>query len=108
MAKKPSSSARGLDYRHRQRREWLLSNHVDGSACDECGRGLFRLAAMNFDGAALEADHELPRATHGNSALPNRVLHKACNAKLGGQLRARRPANGCVTTVSPSSRSILA
>ena len=91
MAKKPSSTARGLDYRHRQRREALLRNHVDGTACtaEGCGLPMFRDPLMNFDRAALEADHEAERAIHGNSGLPTRLLHKECNARLGGQLRAR-------------------
>jgi hypothetical protein len=92
MPKKPSASARGLDYKHRQRREMLLRNLVDGTPCpaEGCGLPMYKNPLMNFDGAALEADHQEERAVVGNfGSRANRLLHKKCNARLGGQLRAR-------------------
>ncbi|AVP67327.1 hypothetical protein C7H75_05120 [Prescottella equi] len=78
MTTQKSAAARGLGYAHRQQRERLLRNHVDGSPCWWCSHPMFRDPTKNWDGHPLEADHSQARS-HGGT-VADRLLHKRCNA----------------------------
>lgn len=91
----------GLGWRHRQQREHLLAQHIDGSPCpclnlNDCGpsclcrphgRGLpmYRDRYRNPDHMPLEADHSNPRALGGT--LADRLLLATCNRSRGDGTR---------------------
>ncbi len=98
MAKaKVTTTGKGLGWRHQQKRDQLMRSHVDGSACDWCGRPMYRDRSRNWDHNAestnpdngkLHADHA---AMSRNEAvrrglpipLPDRLLHGVCNIQRG-------------------------
>lgn len=87
MPKRPqTTTAKGLGWRHKQQRERLFRNHIEGSACELCGRGMFRDPLRNFDQQPLHADHSKPRATHGVHQLADRLTHGSCDARAGQRL----------------------
>lgn len=85
---------------HQKPREKLLRRHRDGTPCPECGKPMYKEAARNWDGAALEADHP-PGATQKYAANkqknpPRRLLHRHCNRSGGAWEREPKvePAGG--------------
>lgn len=84
--REPSTTARGLGYRHQAERRRLLAALVDGVPCPLCGQPMDRAQD-------LDADHELPRVLGGVSG-PLRLAHSRCNrsagAALGNRLRGQR------------------
>lgn len=121
-SKRSSPSSRGLGWAHRQQRDKLLRQHMDGAPCPctECGAGcpcraagllpgsglpMFRDPAWNVDGLALEADHTVPRAA-GSTALADRLMLATCNRSTGGAWRtAQASARDGQRTYGGSSRS---
>jgi hypothetical protein len=86
------TTLKGVGHRHRQQREYLLGNLVDGAPCWWCARGLFREPSLNFDHKPLAADHSIPRST-GVLSLADRLLHGDCNSARGsGERDHLRPA----------------
>lgn len=94
MAKARTTTQRGLGWEHQKRRDQLLRNHVDGTPCPcqpGCGPAcpcassgglpMYRDAARNVDGRALEADHTIARARGGKAA--DRLLISTCNRSRG-------------------------
>lgn len=88
----PTTTERGLGYRHQAARKRLLPRFV-GTPCPGCG---VTLTPMNMD-----FDHELPRAQGGTVAT--RFLCRRCNRSRGQALgrartRARRRVVRLVTS----------
>lgn len=95
VKRKRTTTQRGLGWDHQKRRDQLMRDHVDGTACPcqpGCGpacpcagrlQGLpmYRDAARNFDRRPLEADHTRARARGGNQA--DRLLLSTCNRSRG-------------------------
>jgi hypothetical protein len=85
------TTLKGVGHRHRQQREYLLQNLVDGTACWWCGRGLYHDPLMNFDRRPLAADHTVARI-HGG-VIADRLLHFTCNSeRRSGEHDDERPA----------------
>jgi hypothetical protein len=81
---KQTTVQRGLGWRHRQARENLLRNHVEGSLCWWDNEPMFKAQG-------LHADHSLPRSQGGT--VPDRLLHSWCNEERGDGSRDHlRPA----------------
>lgn len=79
-----TTTQRGLGAAHRQDRERLLQQHVEGTTCWWCGEPM-------FTAQGLGADHEQPRSLGGTRA--NRLLHSWCNSERGdGRHDDERPA----------------
>jgi len=92
---KRTTTARGLNYRHRQAVAELKRNHVDGSECYWCSEPLLL-------SQGLHADHVTPRSA-GNTGPPTRLLHSWCNAaRQDGRNDDQRPA----VTGRPMSRDL--
>ncbi|WP_458681939.1 hypothetical protein [Prescottella equi] len=86
-----TTTEKGLGWKHRQQRERLLRNHVDGTLCWWCNLPMHRDPAKNHDGRPLEADHSLARSRGGTKA--DRLLHAECNRSRGdGSRDHQRPA----------------
>lgn len=82
--RKPTTTEKGLGWRHQQQRERLLRMHRDGDACWWCGEPMYR-------SQSLDADHEDARA-HGGS-VATRLLHSGCNrSRKDGARDDQRPA----------------
>lgn len=79
--REPTQKEKGLGHEHRKNREYLLSRHVDGTACWWCGEPMYREAGRNHDGKPLHADHSTARAHGGTKA--DRLLHDLCNKRRG-------------------------
>ncbi|GAA2022437.1 hypothetical protein GCM10009756_10090 [Pseudokineococcus marinus] len=87
MGKPTSSTARGLGYRHQQRRAYLLRVTPDGTPCWWCGRPMY----PQTQPGTLDADHGRARAHGGHQA--DRLLHSPCNRSRGDGSRDHlRPA----------------
>src|SRR5580693_8269886 len=82
-------------YQHKLAVQRLHRDLIDGTPCDWCNRGLFRHAAMNWDGRVLQADHVTPRS-HGNAGAPSRLLHATCNNTRGPGRDHLKPATSDV------------
>lgn len=97
---KRTTTQRGLGYRHRKQRDYLISVHVDGTACWWCGEPMYRDPDRNPDGRPLSADHTVPRSKGGT--LADRLLHWQCNTDRGdGDRDDHRPAlTGATVTVN--------
>jgi hypothetical protein len=93
---KGTTTAKGLGWRHQQAAAALKRGHVDGSACEWCGRPMYRDRTQNWDykreGSAtsgtLHADHrDMSRHEALRRGLPvpmpNRLLHGVCNIQRG-------------------------
>jgi 5-methylcytosine-specific restriction endonuclease McrA len=76
---RPTTTAKGLGYRHRQQREHLLRLHVEGSPCGMCCQPMFKHQG-------LDADHSIPRALGGAHRLADRLVHASCNSRAGARL----------------------
>lgn len=101
MTPKLGTTQRGLGWTHQQQRRRLLAVHRDGTPCpcldlDDCGPGcpcraagrglpMFRDAALNPDGRALQADHTRARSKGGRTA--DRLLLATCNGSRGDGAR---------------------
>ena len=81
---KPSSTARGYNYQHQQRRKRLLAHLADGTPCPLCLRPMWKTQRLHLD-------HTIPIALGGQ--VGDRLVHGRCNesrgAKLGNAIRAR-------------------
>lgn len=91
----------GLGWRHRQQRERLLAQHIDGSPCpclmtNDCGpsclcrphgvgQPMYRDRHRNPDGLVLEADHSEARSLGGT--LADRLMLATCNRSRGNGTR---------------------
>ncbi|WP_412100198.1 AAA family ATPase [Corynebacterium aurimucosum] len=86
-AAKKSTHERGYGHQHQQQRRKLMAQLKDGTPCPECGKPMFKTAAKNFDGAALEADHgpgsALKYAENKQATKATRLLHRTCNRSGG-------------------------
>lgn len=84
---KKSTHERGYGHQHQKQRRRLLAQLKDGTPCPECGKPMFKTAAKNFDGAALEADHgpgsALKYAENKQATKATRLLHRTCNRSGG-------------------------
>lgn len=91
---KKSTHERGYGHQHQQQRRKLMAQLKDGTPCPECGKPMFKTAAKNFDGAALEADHgpgsALKYAQDKQRTKATRLLHRTCN-RSGGAWDKPRP-----------------
>ncbi|WP_369068555.1 hypothetical protein [Kineococcus terrestris] len=110
-APRKTAHQRGLGWAHQQQRAALLRAHVDGAPCPctDCGPGcpcrkagrppgrglpMWRDAALNVDGMALEADHG-DRARSRGGTVADRLLLATCNRSRGdGTRRAAPRENG--------------
>ncbi|GJJ23715.1 hypothetical protein [Mycolicibacterium mageritense] len=101
-----STTQKGLGYDHQVHRDRLLLKHVDGKPCWWCGRKMFRDPSRNFDGKALNADHERSRAVYGTAGnAANRLLHDTCNKqRQDGSRDDQRPA---LTRTDTGSNELL-
>ncbi|TQE43584.1 HNH endonuclease [Corynebacterium phoceense] len=81
MDTKLTTAQRGYGGNHAKAREQLIYNLIDGTPCEYCGQPMYREAGRNFDGAALEADHEEGDKTR----LANRLLHRRCNRAIANE-----------------------
>lgn len=90
-----TTTQRGYGHTHQKQRRKLLAQHKDGAPCPECGKPMYKTAAKNFDGAALEADHgpgnALKYADNKQATKATRLLHRTCN-RSGGAWDKPRPA----------------
>ncbi|WP_239010511.1 MULTISPECIES: hypothetical protein [Rhodococcus] len=94
-----TTTERGLGWKHRQQRDRLLRNHVDGSPCWWCNQPLHRDPTRNWDGRSLHADHSIARSRGGTIA--DRLIHDTCNKSRGDGSRDHlRPA---ITGIDPAS-----
>lgn len=95
-----TTTQRGYGHTHQKQRRRLLAQHTDGAPCAECGQPMFKDAAKNFDGAALEADHgpgsALKYAGNKKATKATRLLHRTCNRSGGAwdRPRSRRDVAG--------------
>lgn len=93
MARTKTTTQRGLGWRHRQDRDRLIRNHIDGTPCWWCNQPMHgdRNYTANWDNAKLEADHSTARSLGGKVA--DRLLHMTCNRQRGdGRRDHQRPA----------------
>lgn len=94
--RKLTTEQKQLGWRHRQQRDHLLENHVDGSACDWCKRPMWKDRTKNYDydphgsdtSGTLQADHSgMSRAEAIQRGLQvplaDRLLHGRCNVQRG-------------------------
>ena len=102
-----TTTARGYGYRdHQVHRDRLLRIHRDGTPCpavingETCGKPMYRDKTRNYDGMALEADHEdqLQDQTSRRGHRPSRLLHGKCNRKLGRARQLERQATSKAAT----------
>lgn len=109
-----TTTARGYGYRdHQVHRDRLLRIHRDGTPCpavingETCGKPMYRDKTRNYDGMALEADHEdqLQDQTSRRGHRPSRLLHGKCNRKLG---RARQLERQALTAVHSAPHGLPA
>ena len=77
-SKKKNTTAAGYGHNHQKHRDRLLYNLKDGEPCSYCGQPMYRDPSKNFDGAALEADHEQGDKTR----LAYRLIHRRCNRSI--------------------------
>lgn len=91
-----TTTERGYGTQHQKQRRILLARHTDGTPCPECGKPMYKTAAKNFDGAALEADHgpgsALKYAENKQTTKATRLLHRTCN-RSGGAWDRPRPTH---------------
>lgn len=91
-----TTTERGYGTQHQKQRRILLARHTDGTPCPECGKPMYKTAAKNFDGAALEADHgpgsALKYAENKQATKATRLLHRTCN-RSGGAWDRPRPTH---------------
>lgn len=89
--KQVQAHKRGYDDRHRANKKRLLARHKDGTACQWCGKPMWKNPENNFDKAPLEADHSKPIKHHGQHQLADRLLHRACNRQRKDNPALTRP-----------------
>ena len=96
-----TTTARGYGYRdHQVHRDRLLRIHRDGTPCpavingETCGKPMYRDKTRNYDGMALEADHEdqLQDQDSRRGHRPSRLVHGRCNRRLGRARQLERQA----------------
>lgn len=116
--KMPSSTARGLGYRHRQAVEGLKRSHIDGSPCAWCGKPLWLDGTRNWDydpnipgSGTLQGDHgKMTRAEAVRRGLPiplaDRLLHRRCNQQRGDGVNDHL-AVGNRQTAGPTTEKLL-
>ena len=75
-------------YRHQLQRAAALAAMPDGSGCPDCGQGMYRDKARNWDGRVLHYDHIIP-VSEGGANGPKQLCHASCNQSRGGQIGAR-------------------
>lgn len=83
---------RGYDWTHRNNRQRLLYNLVDGTPCEWCGKPMYKDPDRNFDHAPLEADHTKDLKHHGPSKA-DRLVHRHCNRSRRDGHDERSPLN---------------
>lgn len=95
--KPPTTTEKGLGWRHRQAVDALKRRHQDGSPCDWDGRPMYLDRTRNWDynpeatyptSGELQGDHrDMPRAKALALGLPipppDRLLHAECNRQRG-------------------------
>lgn len=101
-----STHERGYGHQHQKQRRKLMAQLKDGTPCPECGKPMYKTAAKNFDGAALEADHgpgsALKYAENKQTTKATRLLHRTCN-RSGGAWDRPRPTHTGVKLDKPKA-----
>ena len=108
MRTTPTTTERGLGWRHQQQRDALLRRHVDGTPCPcqpgcgpaclcagTAGLPMFKDRTRNPDGRVLQADHTLSRSVGkelGVDTQADRLLLATCNESRGRGMRSTAPA----------------
>jgi hypothetical protein len=95
-AKRQTTTAKQLGWRHRQAVVGLRNSHRDGSPCEWCGRPMWLDRTKNWDhkpsgavtSGVLQGDHgKMSRSEALRRGLPvplaDRLLHGRCNIQRG-------------------------
>ena len=84
MRHQPTTTQRGLGWKHQQIRARLIRALRPGTLCPRCGKPMYRWQQ-------LDAGHSRERALYGPHVQADRVEHASCNraagAALGNRLR---------------------
>lgn len=88
-----STTQRGYGHAHQQNKKALIYNHDDGTECAWCGEPMYKEPAKNWDGHALEGDHNHDDGTGkpDKDILPKRLLHKLCNIQKADTIAEHGP-----------------
>jgi hypothetical protein len=89
-ARKSTTTAKGLGWRHQQQVKQLIGKLIDGTLCWWCGLPMHRDKTRNWDSKQLAGDHSQARVVGGTIA--DRLLHGTCNSqRQDGRLDHLRP-----------------
>jgi hypothetical protein len=95
VKRKPTTTEKGLGWRHQRKVDALKRQHHDGTPCDWCGKPMYLDPTRNWDydpdkpgSGKLQGDHgEMTRAEAIRRGipipLPDRLMHGRCNQQRG-------------------------
>ena len=95
LARRKTTTEKGLGWRHQQAAERLRRRHRDGTPCDWCGAPMYLDDTRNWDydpdirgSGHLQADHGAMTRSEAIRTgilipLPDRLLHRRCNQQRG-------------------------